>query len=40
MFYRTIRMMDNGIKPVFVFDGKPPDLKAITVRPDRPAVTP
>lgn len=27
MFYRTIRMMDNGIKPVFVFDGKPPDLK-------------
>lgn len=28
MFYRTIRMMENGIKPVFVFDGKPPDLKS------------
>lgn len=27
MFYRTIRMMANGIKPVFVFDGKPPALK-------------
>ncbi|CAJ0571256.1 unnamed protein product, partial [Mesorhabditis spiculigera] len=28
MFYRTIRMIDNGIKPVYVFDGKPPDLKS------------
>uniref|UniRef100_A0AC35FQE8 Flap endonuclease 1 n=1 Tax=Panagrolaimus sp. PS1159 TaxID=55785 RepID=A0AC35FQE8_9BILA len=28
MFYRTIRIMENGIKPVFVFDGKPPTLKA------------
>lgn len=27
MFYRTIRMLDNGIKPVYVFDGKPPELK-------------
>lgn len=27
MFYRTIRMMDNGLKPAFVFDGKPPELK-------------
>lgn len=27
MFYRTIRMVENGIKPVFVFDGKPPVLK-------------
>jgi len=27
-FYRTIRMVDNGIKPVFVFDGKPPTMKA------------
>ncbi|ETO15992.1 hypothetical protein RFI_21369 [Reticulomyxa filosa] len=26
-FYRTIRMMDNGIKPVWVFDGKPPEFK-------------
>jgi flap endonuclease-1 len=27
MFYRTIKMISNGIKPVFVFDGKPPTLK-------------
>jgi len=28
MFYRTIRMIENGIKPVYVFDGKPPPLKS------------
>ncbi|CAI4577232.1 AAC_collapsed_G0032600.mRNA.1.CDS.1 [Saccharomyces cerevisiae] len=28
MFYRTLRMIDNGIKPCYVFDGKPPDLKS------------
>lgn len=28
MFYRTVRMVDNGIKPVYVFDGKPPTLKS------------
>jgi len=27
-FYRTIRMVENGIKPVYVFDGKPPTMKA------------
>lgn len=27
MFYRTIRMRENGIKPVYVFDGKPPSMK-------------
>jgi len=26
-FYRTIRMAESGLKPVFVFDGKPPDFK-------------
>lgn len=26
-FYRTIRMVENNIKPVYVFDGKPPVLK-------------
>ncbi|XP_043276966.1 flap endonuclease 1 [Venturia canescens] len=26
-FYRTIRLVENGIKPVYVFDGKPPNLK-------------
>ncbi|CAH1779380.1 unnamed protein product [Owenia fusiformis] len=28
IFYRTIRMLDNGIKPVYVFDGKPPEMKS------------
>lgn len=28
MFYRTIRMIDNGIKPVYVFDGKAPEMKS------------
>ncbi|KAI8432577.1 hypothetical protein MSG28_013565 [Choristoneura fumiferana] len=27
-FYRTIRLVENGIKPVYVFDGKPPELKS------------
>lgn len=27
-FYRTIRLVENGIKPVYVFDGKPPQLKS------------
>jgi flap endonuclease-1 len=26
-FYRTIRLLEKGIKPVYVFDGKPPDMK-------------
>ncbi|GAA5813698.1 hypothetical protein MFLAVUS_007184 [Mucor flavus] len=28
LFYRTVRMVDNGIKPVYVFDGKPPTMKS------------
>jgi flap endonuclease-1 len=27
MFNRTIKMMTSGIRPVYVFDGKPPQLK-------------
>ncbi|OKL63597.1 Flap endonuclease 1 [Talaromyces atroroseus] len=27
MFYRTLRIVDNGIKPVYVFDGAPPKMK-------------
>eukprot|EP00468_Gymnochlora_sp_CCMP2014_P011599 CAMPEP_0167752600 /NCGR_PEP_ID=MMETSP0110_2-20121227/7231_1 /TAXON_ID=629695 /ORGANISM="Gymnochlora sp., Strain CCMP2014" /LENGTH=369 /DNA_ID=CAMNT_0007638239 /DNA_START=24 /DNA_END=1133 /DNA_ORIENTATION=+ len=27
LFYRTIRMMENGLKPCYVFDGKHPELK-------------
>ena len=28
LFYRTINFIEAGIKPVYVFDGKPPELKA------------
>ncbi|KAK4701039.1 flap endonuclease-1, partial [Phenoliferia sp. Uapishka_3] len=27
LFGRTIRMVENDLKPMYVFDGKPPDLK-------------
>lgn len=27
MFYRTSRMIQAGMKPVYVFDGKPPQMK-------------
>ncbi|KAK0181625.1 hypothetical protein PV327_003895 [Microctonus hyperodae] len=27
-FYRTIRLVENGVKPIYVFDGKPPNLKS------------
>ncbi len=27
LFYRTVRLLENGIKPVYVFDGKAPDFK-------------
>uniref|UniRef100_A0A093VA21 Flap endonuclease 1 n=1 Tax=Talaromyces marneffei PM1 TaxID=1077442 RepID=A0A093VA21_TALMA len=27
MFYRTLRIVDNGIKPLYVFDGAPPKMK-------------
>ncbi|KAM0843554.1 hypothetical protein ACQ4PT_022549 [Festuca glaucescens] len=27
MFNRTIRLLEAGIKPVYVFDGKPPEMK-------------
>ncbi|MCL4314588.1 MAG: flap endonuclease-1 [Candidatus Thermoplasmatota archaeon] len=31
-FYRSISLMEAGIRPVFVFDGKPSRLKAATIR--------
>jgi len=31
LFYRTIRMVEKGIRPVYVFDGKPPELKERTL---------
>ncbi|WUR04777.1 flap endonuclease 1 (FEN1) [Vairimorpha necatrix] len=27
MFYRTLRIVESGIIPIFIFDGKPPELK-------------
>ncbi len=27
LFHRTIQFMEAGVKPVWVFDGKPPELK-------------
>lgn len=27
-FYRTIRLVEQGIKPVYIFDGKPPNMKS------------
>jgi flap endonuclease-1 len=33
MFYRTLRIIDNGIKPCYVFDGAPPTLKNGEVDP-------
>jgi flap endonuclease-1 len=32
VFYRTTALLCSGVKPVWVFDGKPPDLKAGTLR--------
>ncbi len=31
LFYRTINMLENGVKPVYVFDGEPPVLKKRTL---------
>ena len=32
VFYRTTALLSEGVRPVWVFDGKPPDLKAGTLR--------
>lgn len=31
LFYRTVNIMEMGIKPAFVFDGKAPELKGRTI---------
>lgn len=28
LFYRTINIIEDGLKPIYVFDGKPPEMKA------------
>eukprot|EP00933_Yihiella_yeosuensis_P036375 TRINITY_DN3013_c0_g1_i1.p1 TRINITY_DN3013_c0_g1~~TRINITY_DN3013_c0_g1_i1.p1 ORF type:complete len:396 (-),score=107.12 TRINITY_DN3013_c0_g1_i1:179-1366(-) len=35
MLTRTIKLMENGIKPVYVFDGKPPELKLLELEQRR-----
>lgn len=32
MFYRTIKMVENGITPIYVFDGKAPAMKMIELQ--------
>jgi len=31
LFYRTIKLIEVGIKPIYVYDGKPPKFKKITI---------
>jgi flap endonuclease-1 len=31
LFYRTVNLLELGIKPVYVFDGKPPEMKMIEI---------
>jgi flap endonuclease-1 len=31
MFYRTVRMLESGVTPVYVFDGDPPEMKRGTL---------
>jgi flap endonuclease-1 len=35
IFFRTIHFLEKGIRPVFIFDGIPPEFKADTVRERR-----
>lgn len=32
VFYRTANLLEAGIKPVYVFDGKPPELKSVEIQ--------
>ena len=35
ILFRTVNFLEKGIKPVFVFDGKPPEFKQETIRERR-----
>lgn len=37
LFYRSVALLDMGVKPVFVFDGRPPELKSRTIESRRQA---
>jgi flap endonuclease-1 len=32
LFYRSLRLLEAGVKPIFVFDGKPPEFKKKTIK--------
>ncbi len=32
LFYRTVNLVELNIRPVFIFDGKPPELKSETIK--------
>jgi flap endonuclease-1 len=31
LYYRTLKLLESGIKPIYVFDGKPPEMKKAVV---------
>lgn len=31
LFYRTVKLMEAGLKPIYVFDGEPPEFKKKTI---------
>ncbi|KXB01871.1 endonuclease [candidate division MSBL1 archaeon SCGC-AAA261F17] len=35
LFYRTSNLIEKGIRPVFIFDGEPPELKSKTIETRR-----
>lgn len=35
LFYRTVNLIEQGIRPIYVFDGKPPELKFQTIEKRR-----
>src|SRR3989338_1231720 len=35
LFYKTIKLVEAGVKPVYVFDGEPPKLKRRTIEERR-----
>jgi len=32
IFYKTLKFLENNMVPIFVFDGKSPDIKALTIK--------
>jgi flap endonuclease-1 len=37
IFFRSVNFLEKGIRPVFIFDGKPPEFKADTIEKRRSA---